>query len=218
MKSRERATLAAKVATPKPPPPLPVAEPPVVTAASYLEIAQKMLFAPDRNSQVILDPPKPPDPPKPIPPLPGVHGVMDLGDGPIVMMSEKQGARSRAVRPGETIGAFKLVSVDSEDLVLSWEDRTVKKKLQELIDRGVVDAAGGPGGPGGTQTNSTGAGAAPPPPAPAVAKPEPGVKLTEDTASCQTGDASPAGAVVNGMRKVVMRTPFGEACRWEAVK
>jgi hypothetical protein len=141
---------------------------------------------------------------------------MDLGDGPIVMMSEKPGARDRAVRPGETIGVFKLVSVDSEELVLSWEDRTVKKKLQDLIDRGVVD---GGSAPSGGQSASAPAGAAivaaPPP---AASKPEPGVKLTEDTASCQTGDPSPAGTVVNNMRKVVMKTPFGEACRWEAVK
>jgi hypothetical protein len=156
-----------------------------VTASSYLEIAQKMLFAPDRNSQVILDPPKPPDPPKPIPPLPGVHGVMDLGDGPIVMMSEKPGTRDRAVRPGESIGVFKLVSVDSEELVLSWEDRTIKKKLQDLIDRGVVD---GGSAPGGGQSSSAPAGAAVAAAPPTVSKPEPGVKLTEDTASCQTGD------------------------------
>ena len=59
-----------------------------------------------------------------------------IGDGPIVMMSEKAGGRHRGVRVGEKIGEFKLVSVNKNDLVLGFEDRTVKKSLEELIDRG----------------------------------------------------------------------------------
>jgi hypothetical protein len=35
---------------------------------------------------------------------------------------------------------------------------------------------------------------------------------------CNPGDTSPAGAVVDGYRKVVTRTPFGEVCRWEPVQ
>lgn len=184
----------------------------MVTGAAYIGIAKDMLFSKDRNSQVIVDPPKPPAPPKPLPPLPVVHGVMDIGDGPIVMMSEKSGGRHRGVHVGEKIGEFKLLSVNRNDLVLGFEDRTVKKTLQELIDRGGVDAApiAGQGGPAG------GASSAPPPPV--AGKSEPNVKLSEDTATCQTNDPSPAGTVVNGMRKVVMATPFGNACRWEAVK
>jgi hypothetical protein len=212
--ARERATLSKRPPVPAPPAPPPAAPPPTVTGAAYLGIAKDMLFSKDRNSQVIVDPPKPPDPPKPLPPLPVVHGVMDIGDGPIVMMSEKSGGRHRGVHVGEKIGEFKLVSVNKNDLVLGFEDRTVKKTLQELIDRGGGDAAAagaGQGGPAG------GAASAPAPP-PVVGKAEPNVKLSEDTATCQSNDASPAGTVVNGMRKVVMATPFGNACRWEAVK
>jgi len=209
--ARKRATLGKKVPIPAPPPPLPAAPPPVVTASSYLEIAQKMLWSKDRNSQVIVDPPKPPAPPKPLPPLPAVHGVMNL-DGPIVMMSDKQGARQRGIRPGEKIGEFKLVSVNGKELVLSWEDRTVTKTLDELIDRAGDSAAGtGVSGPAG-------AGAAPPPVQQSIGKPEPGVKLTEGISTCQTNDPSPAGTVVNGMRKVIRQTPFGASCVWEAVK
>jgi hypothetical protein len=210
--ARERATLNKRPPVPAPPAAPPAAPPPTVTGAAYLGIAKDMLFSKDRNSQVIVDPPKPPDPPKPLPPLPVVHGVMDIGDGPIVMMSEKSGGRHRGVHVGEKIGEFKLVSVNKDDLVLGFENRTVKKTLQELIDRGGGDAAAAAGqsGPAGTAVSA---------PAPVAAiKPEPGVKLTEDTATCQTGDPSPAGAVVNGMRKVVFATPFGNACRWEAVK
>lgn len=212
--ARERATWNKRPPVPPSPPPPAAAPAPTVTGAAYLAIAKDMLFSKDRNSQVIVDPPKPPDPPKPLPPLPVVHGVMDIGDGPIVMMSEKSGGRHRGVRVGEKIGEFKLVSVNKDEMVLGFEDRTVKKPLQELIDRsGAADAGvvAGQSGPAG------GSASAPAPP-PVVSKPEPGVKLTEDTATCQTGDPSPAGAVVNGMRKVVFQTPFGNACRWEAVK
>ena len=211
--ARERATLNKRPPVPDAPAPPPAAPPPTVTGAAYLTIAKDMLFSKDRNSQVIVDPPKPPDPPKPLPPLPVVHGVMDIGDGPIVMMSEKSGGRHRGVHVGEKIGEFKLVSVNKDNLVLGFEDRTVKKTLQELIDRGGADAGTAVAG------QNVPAGGAPIAPAPpVVSKPEPGVKLTEDTATCQTGDPSPAGAVVNGMRKVVFQTPFGNACRWEAVK
>ena len=211
LRARERATLNRRPPVPPPPAALPAPPPPTVTAASYLKIADEMLFSKDRNSKVIVDPPKPPDPPKPLPPLPVVHGVMDIGDGPIVMMSEKAGGRHRGVRVGEKIGEFKLVSVSRNDLVLAFEDRTVKKSLQELIDRGGGEAAAGAG-----QGAAAGASSAPAPPP--AGKAEPNVKLSEDTATCQTNDPSPAGTVVNGMRKVIMATPFGNACKWEAVK
>ena len=210
--AREQATLDTHPPVPAPPAQPPPAPPPMVTGAAYLKIAEEMLFSKDRNSKVIVDPPKPPDPPKPLPPLPVVHGVMDIGDGPIVMMSEKSGGRHRGVHVGEKIGEFKLVSVYKNDLVLGFEDRTVKKTLQELIDRGGVEAGAVAG-----QTGPAGGASSTPVPA-VVGKAEPNVKLSEDTATCQTNDPSPAGTVVNGMRKVVMATPFGNACRWEAVK
>ena len=209
--ARERAVLEKKVPIPAPPPPLPATPPPAVTASSYLDIAQKMLWSKDRNSQVIVDPPKPPAPPKPLPTLPSVHGVMNM-DGPIVMMSERAGMRQRGIRPGEKIGEFKLVSVNSKELVLAWEDRTVTKTLEELIDR-AGDAAPSTGGVAG----SPGVGAAPSVPQ-VIGKAEPGVKLSEGVSTCQTNDPSPAGTVVNGMRKVVRQTPFGASCVWEAVK
>ncbi len=210
--ARKRAVLQKKMVAAAAPAPPPVASSPAVVPASYLEIAQKMLFSKDRNSQVILDPPKPPEAPKPLPPLPSVSGMMDIGDGPTVVMTDKKGGRARGVHPGETIGEFKLVSVQGDELTFAWQDRTVTKKLDDLIDRGVADA--GPA-TGGNTTAST------PSAAPAViaaGKPEPGVSLGEGVSSCQTGDATPAGSVVNGMRKETFHTPFGEACRWVAVK
>jgi len=216
-RSRERATLTKKIPAAAPPPAPSAAATPAVTASSYLEIAQKMLWSKDRNSQVILDPPKAPEPPKPLPPLPAVHGVMNLGDGPIAMMSDQPGSRHRAIHPGETIGKFKLVSLDSDEMTLAFEDRKVTKKLQELIDRG-QDSAPAAGAQAAAASQAGAATASAAAPAPPQAKPEPGGKLTETLSACQPGDTSPAGTVVNGMRKVVNQTPFGVACRWEAVK
>ena len=207
--AREGQTLHSKLATPPPPPYTPMAPAQPVAPASYLDIAQKMLFSKDRNSQVILDPPKPPEPPKPLPALPAASGVMNI-DGPLVMMSEKPGTRFHGVRAGDMIGEFKLVSVEGDQLTFSWQDRTVTKKWQELLERSSAD-------PGPANVVNTGSSAAPPPPPP-VGKSEPGVQLSEGVSSCQTNDPSPAGTVVNGMRKVVSQTPFGAACRWEAVK
>jgi hypothetical protein len=209
--ARERATLNKRPPIPAPPAPPPAAAPPTVTGAAYLGIAKDMLFSKDRNSQVIVDPPKPPDPPKPLPPLPAVYGVMNIGDGPTVMMSERSGGRQRGVHPGEKIGEFKLVSANSDELVLAFENRTVKKKVDELIDRGGVEAVVAVGPAGAAAASST---PAPPP----VGKPEPGVKLGDGLANCQANDPSPDGTIVNGMRKVVRQTPFGPACSWEAVK
>jgi hypothetical protein len=213
-KARERATLDKRPPVPPTPAQPPLAPAPTVTGSAYLDIAQKMLLAKDRNSQIILDPPKPPEPPKPLPPLPSVRGVMDIGDGPIVMMSEQSGGRHRGVRVGETIGKFKLMSVTKDELVLAFEDRIVKKTLQELIDRAGSGEAAAQPGPAGTGTAAPSAPAAPP----VVGKPEPGAKLSDDLANCQTNDPSPAGTIVNGMRKVISQTPFGNACSWEKVK
>jgi hypothetical protein len=213
LQKRKDGVVGKKVPVPPPPPAPPPAPSQAVTASSYLEIAQKMLWAKDRSSVVVPDPPKPKESPKPLPALPAVHGVMNIGDGPIVMMSDGRGGRQRGTRPGDKIGEFKLVSVNSEELVLSWEDRTVTKKIDELIDR-AGDAGPAPG-PAGTAVSSP----SPSNPAPqVVGKAEPGVKLTDGVSSCQTNDPSPPGTVVNGMRKVVRRTPFGDACSWEAVK
>src|SRR5277367_2618003 len=84
-----------------------------LTAASYLEIAVKNLFSQDRNPNVIVDPPKP-VPEKPAPPLPVAHGVM-LWDGfpPTIVLSEKAGGPQKGYRPGDTIGPWTIVSVDS---------------------------------------------------------------------------------------------------------
>ncbi len=197
---------------PLPPPPvspLPAAEP--VTAAAYVDIAQKMLFSPDRNPTVVVEAPKP----KPMPPLPIANGVMNLGGGPMAILAEKSGAEYRAVRPGEKIGAFTLVAVSGDEIALEWEGKEVRRKLDELRERkqgepGPISAAPVPRASAAPSTaasvSSQGAPAGP------------GVDAGGGVRGCLPGDTSPPGTVVNGFRKVVSDTPFGKVCHWEPAK
>jgi hypothetical protein len=195
------------------------AAPPAV-ASSYAEVALRTLFSRDRNPNVIVDPPPPPPPPPPVPEFPKAYGVMDLGDGPMIFLSVQAGGRQRPYKQGAVVGPWKIVAIDVDRVTLEWteQNKTFVKTLDELKDRGGAPAAptaanyapaasetvtvqkieevkptGNVNGPGTTSTGSS-------------------VKL------CNPGDTSPAGAVVDGYRKVVTRTPFGEVCRWEPVQ
>lgn len=189
--------------------PIPPAQP--VTAVTYGDVAQKMLFAKDRNPAVEIEV----VPVKPMPPLPVAYGVMAFGDVRSAILSPKAGVAHRAFSAGEMVGEFKLVSVDPEELVFEWDGQTIVKKLEEIMakDRGAVSAS------------ASEAPAAPPAAAAAVtttlatpAKAGPGIQLTPQMRGCQPGDTSPAGTVMEGMRKIVTKTPFGDSCRWEPVR
>jgi hypothetical protein len=39
-------------------------------------------------------------------------------------------------------------------------------------------------------------------------------QISPPVKNCQPGDASPAGTIVDGFKKVIEQTPFGAACRW----
>jgi len=207
-RAREQAVLQRRI-KPAPPPsmaPLPPAQP--VKAASYIDIAEKDLFSKDRNPTVVIEVPV--VKPKPMPPLPLFHGLVDLGDGPMAIMSEGPKGPHRDYQPGDTIGAFKLVSVDSEEIVLEWEGQTITKKVDEMLDHSApapVTAA---------TAVTPAAPAAPRQPIP-VADAKPGGDLGRGVHACQPGDSSPAGTVADGMRKVIKGTPFGPRCYWESV-
>lgn len=209
---RREAALFSRQVKPAPAPPVvPVPAGQPLAAAAYAEIAEKMLFARDRNPTVVIESAPPPV----MPPLPVAHGVLALGEVRTAILSEKPGAPHRGYRPGEMVGAFKLVAVNPQELVFEWNGETIVRKLEELLSKEmrspVVESA-----PAET--------AAAPPPAPAqsvVAAPAPqgpGIELTGEMRACQPGDTSPPGTVINGMKKIVTKTPFGEACRWELVK
>lgn len=210
--AREQAIMRQKL-PPAPPVPVGLSAPPsAVQAGKYFPIADQMLFSKDRNPQVVVEAP----PEKPVPPLPAAYGIMNFGDGPLVMMAEKAGERNRGIRVGDKIGEFTLAKVDGRMLTLTWEDKVIEKRLEDLVQKRPANES--KAGAAAPQEKQRVPKAPPPPPPPKKADAAPGVKLTDTLSACQPGDDSPPGTVKDGMRKVVSKTPFGNACRWEAVQ
>ena len=192
--------------------PLPKVEP--LTATSYAEVAAKNLFSRDRNPNVIIDPVIPP-PEKPVPPFPVARGVMLWGGvPPTVVLADKAGGQQRGYHPGEKIGEWKIVSIDNSYVVFEWNGKQFKKRIDELLDRTPImiaeapsqQAAGPAGQPKPAQSLS------------ANATSGPGADVGAGIKGCVAGDKSPSGTVVDGMKKVVNETPFGNSCHWESVK
>ncbi|HTQ57582.1 MAG TPA: hypothetical protein VMI94_24100 [Bryobacteraceae bacterium] len=207
---REQTVLRRRLKPAPAPPMTPLRTLEPVKAAGYIDIAQKMLFSKDRNPTVVIEPPPPPKP-KPMPALPLFHGMLDLGDGPVAIMSENARAPHHDYQPGDKVGAFKLVDVSNDAIVLEWEGQTITKSPEEMLDRDTP-------APGTVAGNV--AAKAPPTAAPAVKitppeKPGPGLDLGGGVRACQPGETSAAGAVVDGMRKVIKTSPFGSKCYWE---
>jgi hypothetical protein len=212
--SHEREVLAK---TPEPKPVIPPPPPPAVKAATpgeYIDVAQKTLFARDRNPNPIEDPPPPPPPPppvKPVPPMPVYRGQMAIGGPPVVILSV-QGAEQKSYHEGEDVGPFKLIAFDREKVTLEFDGKKIEKKVSELQPK-----------------------EAPPPPpaqnagaAPAQAKSLSGPAKQETPSfgndmgggfrGCAAGDTSPAGTVLQGFKKVVATTAMGQSCHWEQIK
>ena len=209
-RAREAATLAQRIKPAPPPPftPLPAAGP--VVPSGYADVVQKMLFDRSRNPTVVVELP-PPAPPEPVPALPAYYGTMNLGDGPLVVLGLVPGSQ-QAVELGGTIGQFKLVSVNTEEIAFEWKGQTIRKKLHELAEAAAPPQAAGP-------VRSDTPAAAAPPPAPVQQQPlGPGQQLNSGYRACQPNDSMPGGAVVDGYRKVLIPTPFGTpSCRWDPV-
>ena len=210
-KAREAATLPGPPLKPAQVPPytaLPGAEP--VLAAGYSMIPQKFLLDPSRNSTVVeVVVVTPPPPPRPMPALPRFHGQMNL-DGVMAVLSETPNSPQRFMKPGETIGEFKLLDVNTQELVFEWDGQTIHKGLNELTDRGAASS--------GSSGSSAPTRAAPPPPAPVLKTAlGPGEATPQGPKTCLPNDNTPDGTVVDGFRKVSMATPFGAACRWDPI-
>jgi hypothetical protein len=210
-KARQDAFLSRRVAPPASPPLPALPSVPPVLPVDYADIAQKMLLDKSRNSTVVIETPPAP-PPEPVPPLPFYHGQMRLpGEGPIVILSETTGAQHQAVHPGETIGPFKLVEANSQQLAFEWKDKIIRKNLDELLDRsGAASAA--------SVAAANARHAATPPPSVPKSQLGPGVDLNPDVKACVSNDSYGDGAEVGGYRKSMTPSPFGVACQWVKVK
>jgi len=207
-KAREAAELNKAVKPGAPPPWTPLAVAPPVAPAGYAAIAEQTLFDRTRNPNVVVEVPPPP-PPKQMPALPVYHGQMNIGTGPMASMSEKPNGAHVFLHPGETIGQFKLVDVNSNEITLEWEGKTIRKNVDELLDRSAPQQA--------VVTAARTEQPAAPPPAAVKTAIGPGADTGAGFKRCDPNDSTPVGAVVDGFRKVVNPTPFGEACRWDPV-
>jgi hypothetical protein len=194
-----------------PPPaiaPLPPPQP--VSPLEYNVIAQKMLADRSRNPDIPVDLPPPAPPPPPMPALPLYHGAMALpGEPPTVFLS-LVGNPQQGIRPGETIGAFKLLDVTTEELVLEWDGKQVHKRLDEVMDKSNAMASN-------AAPERTVQPAAPPPPPQQKAYGPSGEVNQFGGKACMQNDSYAPGAVVDGFRKVVAQTAFGLSCRWDPV-
>ncbi len=180
---------------------------------SYLEVAQQLMFSRDRNPTVIVEV----EAPKPMPALPLYYGMINLGDGPKVVLAGSRGAGQRSYRAGQQIGDFKLLAIEPTGLVFEWDGKRVPASYAQLKDTEPVSQAPVRAAPGPAASQ---------PAKPAVAATSigsqqvsgPGGSAGADRRMCQAGDTSPEGAVVNGFRKVLAATPFGKSCYWEKVR
>ena len=165
------------------------AKPAPFQATNYNDVAQKTLFSKDRNPNVEIVAPPPPPPPPPMPALPKVYGVLGLPSGAVAIMSEKSGAPQKKVRETEMIGEFKVAKLDTQKITLQWNDKTVEKSIDELLDRTAAVVAAEPA--------ARGAAAAPPPVTPAGPPPPPqfGIEIGapgHSVRACKRDDTSPA--------------------------
>jgi len=188
----------------------PTPKPDGAQAIKYADVATKDLFSKDRNPSVIIDPPKV-EKPKPMPPLPLIYGVLGLPSGTRAIMAVGRGLETRSVRKGDTVGEFKIVSLDPANVVFDWDGQQIARKVDDLIDRtGPAQAQGGAPQQGGPAV------AAPVVNKPAPVAPGPGQSDSgQPEKPCVPGDSSPGGTVVGGYRKVVVQSPFGPmGCHW----
>lgn len=212
----QETAIAAQPLEPVQIPPSPPAPPPApVVASDYIQVAQEALFFADRNPNVAIEA----EAPKPLPPMPVAHGILDLGNGPTVILSENETAPQRGYRVGDEYEDFRIVEITPNRLVFDWEGERVSRTLEELKP----DETAAPAVRTASSARTSSAKASPAKAKSSVlgesAKPGPSqVEMGSGVRACKPDDASPAGTVVDGFRKVVSRTPFGQVCRWERVE
>jgi len=200
--------------------PPPVTPPKPVTPAEYIDVASKMLFAADRNPNVIVDPPKPAPPPPPMPALPAYYGQMGIGE-PVVILSNAT-TPQKSYHAGDKIGPFEIVSFNLEKIAFKWNEKTVERKPEDLRSKEAP--------PELTQPNPATLFPASQPQAQTQSKSlggssdlsnktdsTIGVDMGASNHACVAGDTSPAGTIVSGMKKVMNRTLMGMSCYWEPV-
>jgi hypothetical protein len=240
IKRRDAAAHEKTVLSRAPQPPAVVAPPPAVPVrpplpAEYVEVAQRTLFARDRNPNVVVQAPPPPPPPPPMPQLPTYSGQMALGE-PVIFLT-LAGVDQKGYHAGDDIGPFKVVTFDREKVTFEWDGKTVERGLNDLKPKEPA--------PGQAQNNAVPTAGVPPPAAPGAAQggaagsaitslavapaaganansgnkePSLGADMGSGFRACAPGDTSPAGTVLSGYKKVVTQGLMGTSCHWEQTK
>ena len=131
----------------------------------------------------------------------------------MALLVEKPGMAEKAIKPGETIGQFKLVDVNTNEITFAWtfNGELARRSLREVTDNPAPAAAA-------PDTRSSPVASAPPPPPAIKSAIGPGELTGQGTRLCDVNDNTPAGTVVKGFRKTEGRTPFGTFCTWDPVK
>jgi hypothetical protein len=206
-RAHQAATIGRHPAAPTALPWQPLPTPPAVLPAAYKDVAQKDLLDRSRDPSVPVELPPPPPPPPPVPPLPVYHGYMNIGTGPIAILSVTKTSAHQAISPGDTIGEFTLNSVNTSEIEFQWGTQVIRKSVDELEDNSTPASQ-----PAAVRTEAPPAPAKPPAPPP---PPGPGELGSFGVKRCNKGDTSAVGSVVDGYRKVTKATPFGSSCFWE---
>ncbi|MEQ1885761.1 MAG: hypothetical protein ABL967_11920 [Bryobacteraceae bacterium] len=238
-RTKEQQVLARQVEQKKALAPAVAGAPSAASPAEYVDVAQRTLFSKDRNPNVVVEPPKV-EPEPPMPALPHYHGQMAIGE-PIAILSTTA-ATQKGYHVGEKIGDFQLLAFDRDNIKLEWHGKTVEKKLADLVAKEAPPApTPAAATPAARQANAVKN--APPqqensgPVTTIMAAPSnntnPSASMGSGNSSlpssigpeiggglraCVGSDDSPSGTTQSGYKKNVIKSMFGEICRWEPVK
>ena len=200
-----------------------------VRAGDYLPIVDRMLFSSDRNPIIeVAEPLHPTLGPRP--PLPRLAGIMELGEGPVALMSPDLGSPATPIEVGEKVGAFTFLGTQGEKVLLQWRDEKIAAMPSEL--------RGSPANDGRRRAGSRSAGGSGRTRRPSIERTAPTNSVqVKRPASNQQGeiggkykigsamgngryrvdrdDDSPAGTRHQGFIKRSRQTPFGTMYWWE---
>ncbi len=127
----ERRDALLGVAEAKSTPPFPAPEPAAdLRPADYRPIVDRLLFSADRNPVIEVEEPVEEKVERPAFPL--LVGVVDLGDGPIAMMSETARDTPTPVAVGEKVGEFTFLAALNDRVTLEWSGRKFEVGRDEL--------------------------------------------------------------------------------------
>jgi len=204
------------------------APPQRVRPAEYMPIVERLMFYQERNPIVVVE--APPAPVVTRPDLPLLVGLMDLGDGPIALMSPDEKTASRPVAVGEKIGEYTFLGAGDQKISFEWQGETIEVSQAKLAGKPAVKRKGRTAAASATAGSRPAAATSRPSaaaPASTAAK-----QVTSDNSgpggrykfgaetrpgvyAADPSDDSPAGTEHNGFVKVVRQTPFGKQSWWQ---